>query len=381
MGVGPRGIDWSPRLTGYRLIARSAGARRGLLATAHGEVPTPAFMPVATQGSVKALTPRQVEETGSQIVLSNTYHLMLRPGAEPVARLGGLHRLMSWHGPILTDSGGFQVASLASLREVKEEGVTFRSHIDGSLHELTPERAVAIQDLLGSDIAMVLDECVLFPASRETARAAASRSLRWARRCRDAHRRPDQALYGIVQGGVSTDLRRENARALVELDFDGYWIGGLAVGEPTELTREMTSVCVAELPSDRPRYLMGSGKPVDIIEAVACGVDLFDCVLPTRNARNGTLFTSHGKLAIKNARFAEDPAPVDADCPCYTCRNFSRAYLRHLFLAREMTAATFNTIHNLTFYQGLMTRLRQAIEEDRFASERRALVERLSAST
>jgi queuine tRNA-ribosyltransferase len=368
-------------LTGYRLIARSAGARRGLLATAHGEVPTPAFMPVATQGSVKALTPRQVEETGSQIVLSNAYHLMLRPGAESVARLGGLHRLMSWHGPILTDSGGFQVASLASLREVKEDGVTFRSHIDGSLHELTPERAVTIQELLGSDIAMVLDECVLFPASRETARAAASRSLRWARRCRDAHRRPDQALYGIVQGGVSADLRRENARALVELSFDGYGIGGLAVGEPTELTREMTSVSVAELPPDRPRYLMGSGKPVDIIEAVACGVDLFDCVLPTRNARNGTLFTSHGKLAIKNARFAEDPSPIDADCPCYTCRNFSRAYLRHLFLAREMTAATLNTIHNLTFYQGLMARLRRAIEEDRFPSERRELVDRLSAST
>jgi queuine tRNA-ribosyltransferase len=338
-------------------------------------------MPVATQGSVKALTPRQVEETGSQIVLSNTYHLMLRPGAEQVASLGGLHRLMSWHGPILTDSGGFQVASLASLRQVKEEGVTFRSHIDGSLHELTPVGAVAIQELLGSDIAMVLDECVLFPASQETARAAASRSLRWARRCRDAHRRSDQALYGIVQGGVFPDLRRENARALVELGFDGYGIGGLAVGEPTELTREMTSVCVAELPTDRPRYLMGSGTPVDIIEAVARGVDLFDCVLPTRNARNGTLFTSHGKLAIKNARFAGDPSPVDADCPCYTCRNFSRAYLRHLFLAREMTAATLNTIHNLTFYQGLMATLRRAIEENRFASERRELIDRLSTST
>ena len=338
-------------------------------------------MPVATQASVKSLTPREVEETGSRMVLSNTYHLMLRPGAERVARLGGLHRLMGWDGPILTDSGGFQVASLASLRHVDDESVTFRSHIDGSLHKLTPERAVAIQELLGSDIAMVLDECVLYPSTRETARVAAARSLGWARRCLEAHRSPDQALYGIVQGGVFADLRRENAQALVELGFEGYGIGGLAVGEPTALTGEMTALAVEELPADRPRYLMGSGTPLDIIEAVARGIDLFDCVLPTRNARNGTLFTSVGKLAIKNARYTEDPSPIDPDCSCYTCQRFSRAYVRHLFLAREMTAATLNTIHNLTFYQNLMARLGKAIEEDRFSSERRELINRLSATS
>lgn len=364
---------------GFELKYTSGSARRGLLVTSHGDVETPTFMPVATQASVKSLTTRQVEETGSQIVLSNTYHLMLRPGAEQIAALGGLHQLMAWKHPILTDSGGFQVASLASLRRVQESGVTFRSHIDGSLHELTPERAVAIQELLGSDIAMVLDECVLYPdADRETAAEAAARSLRWARRCRDARQRPDQALYGIVQGGVFPDLRRENTRALVELELDGYGIGGLAVGEPSDLTREMTAVTVAELPPDRVRYLMGSGTPLDIIEAVARGVDLFDCVLPTRNARNGTVFTSRGKLAIKNARFTDDPLPLDPDCSCYTCTNFSRAYLRHLFVAREMTAATLNTIHNLTFYQDLMARLRRAIEEDRFSSERRALSDRLT---
>jgi len=369
-------------LIGFHLISTSSGARRGRLITPHGEVPTPTFMPVATQASVKALTPRQVEETGTLVVLSNTYHLMLRPGAETVARLGGLHRFMGWAHPILTDSGGFQVASLAPLRRVEEDGVTFRSHLDGSLHALTPERAVAIQELLGSDIAMVLDECVLYPASEERARQAAARSLRWARQSLEAHHRLGQALYGIVQGGVFAELRRENARALVELGFAGYGIGGLAVGEPPELTREMTALTVSELPLDRPRYLMGSGTPLDIVEAVAQGIDLFDCVLPTRNARNGTLFTSQGRLTIKNARFSDDPSPIDPECSCYCCQHFSRAYLRHLFLAREMTAATLNTLHNLSFYQGLMARLRRAIEEDRFSSERRQLVDRLrDAST
>jgi queuine tRNA-ribosyltransferase len=338
-------------------------------------------MPVATQGSVKSLTPRQVEDTGSQILLSNTYHRMLRPGAEQVASLGGLHRLMSWNGPILTDSGGFQVASLSSLRRVEEEGVTFRSHLDGSLHVLSPERAVLIQEKLGSDIAMVLDECVLYPASQEKAREAAERSLRWARRSLEAHQRPEQALFGIVQGGVFAPIRRANARALVELGFEGYGIGGLAVGEPKEVTREMTALSIEELPADRPRYLMGAGTPLDIVEAVAQGVDLFDCVLPTRNARNGTLFTSEGKLAIKNARFSDDPSPVDPECSCYTCHHFSRAYLRHLFLAREMTSATLNTIHNLSFYQGLMARLRRSVEEDRFETERAELTEKLSETS
>ena len=362
----------------FELLSKSGDARRGRLTTPHGDSPTPAFMPVATQASVKSLTPRQVEETGSRILLSNTYHLMLRPGAETVASLGGLHRLMNWDGPILTDSGGFQVASLSSLRQVEDKGVTFRSHLDGSLHELTPERAVAIQEKLGSDIAMVLDECVLYPASQEKAREAANRSLGWARRSREAHRLEEQALFGIVQGGVFSEIRRENAQALVELGFPGFGIGGLAVGESKELTYEMTALTVQELPADRPRYLMGAGTPLDIVEAVAKGVDLFDCVLPTRNARNGTLFTSAGKLAIKNARFSDDSSALDPECPCYTCRHFSRAYLRHLFLAREMTSATLNTIHNLTFYQTLMARLRTAIESDRFEVERRELTRKLS---
>jgi queuine tRNA-ribosyltransferase len=350
----------------FERISRSAGARRGRFSTGRGEVPTPAFMPVATAASVKSLTPRQVEELGAEILLSNTYHLMLRPGAERVEALGGLHRFMNWRKPILTDSGGFQVASLSALRRVTDEGVTFRSHLDGSLHALTPEGAVGIQEKLGSDIAMVLDECLLYPAERGDARTAALRSLDWARRSQRARSRPDQALFGIVQGGTFEDLRRENARALVDLDFDGYGVGGLAVGEPKEILRAMTAASTSELPEDRPRYLMGVGTPVDILESVALGIDLFDCVLPTRNARNGTLFTSVGKIAIKNARYASDEAPLDPSCRCYTCSSFSRAYLRYLFVAREMTASSLNTIHNLHFYLDLMRRIRLAIEEDRF---------------
>jgi queuine tRNA-ribosyltransferase len=337
-------------------------------------------MPVATAGAVKALTARQVEELDAQILLSNTYHLMLRPGADRVEALGGLHGMMAWKRPILTDSGGFQVASLAALRRVDDEGVTFRSHIDGSLHALTPERAVEIQEKLGSDVAMVLDECLLYPAERERARAAAARSLDWARRARRAARSERQSLFGIVQGGCFEDLRRDNARALVDLDFPGYGIGGLAVGEPSDITREMTEISTEELPADRPRYLMGAGTPVDILESVARGVDMFDCVLPTRNARNGTLFTSRGRLAIKNARFADDRSPLDPDCRCYTCSTFSRAYLRHLYIAREITAATLHTIHNLHFYLELMRRIRAAIEEDRYPSLVAELRENLSAA-
>ena len=330
-------------------------------------------MPVATQGTVKTLTQQQVEELGASILLANTYHLMLRPGADRVASLGGLHKMMAWDKPILTDSGGFQVASLAALRRIDDEGVTFRSHLDGTLYALTPEKAVAIQEKLGSDIAMVLDECVLYPAERGDVSRAATRTLSWARRCRAAHRRSTQALFGIVQGGVDEALRRDNARALIELDFPGYGIGGLAVGEPKELTRAMTEVSTEELPEERPRYLMGTGTPGDLVASVARGVDMFDCVLPTRNARNGTLFTSRGKLAIKNARYADDPSPLDPDCACYTCTRFSRAYLRHLFLAKEMTARTLNTIHNLHFYQELMRRIREAIEGDRYQAFAREL--------
>jgi queuine tRNA-ribosyltransferase len=350
----------------FSVTARSGGARRGILTTGHGVVDTPAFMPVATQGSVKTLTQRQVEELGATIVLANTYHLMLRPGADRVASLGGLHGMMAWDKPILTDSGGFQVASLAALRRIDDDAVTFRSHLDGSLHVLSPEAAIAIQEKLGSDIAMVLDECVVLPAARSEVARAAARTLAWARRCRAAHRRSDQALFGIVQGGVDEDLRRESARALVDLDFPGYGIGGLAVGEPKQSTRAMTEVATEELPQDRPRYLMGAGTPRDIVESVARGVDMFDCVLPTRNARNGTLFTSRGKLAIKNARYTDDAESLDPGCACYTCSHFSRAYLRHLFVAKEASARTLNTIHNLHFYLELMRRIRKAIEQDRF---------------
>ncbi|HSF18526.1 MAG TPA: tRNA guanosine(34) transglycosylase Tgt [Vicinamibacteria bacterium] len=352
----------------FALTASCGLARRGVLTTTHGSVDTPAFMPVATQGAVKALTQKQLEELDSQIILANTYHLMLRPGAERVATLGGLHNLISWRRPILTDSGGFQIASLATLRRVDDGGVTFRSHLDGSPHVLTPERAVDIQEKLGSDIAMVLDECIVYPADTTSAREACRRTLEWARRSKHAHHRTDQALFGIVQGSVYEDLRREHARALVDLDFPGYGIGGLAVGEPIEITRAMTEAVAEELPRDKPRYLMGAGTPLDILESVARGVDLFDCVLPTRNARNGTLFVSTGKIAIKNARFSDDPAPPDPGCRCYTCRNFSRAYLRHLFLAREMSSATLNSIHNLHFYFELLRRIRSAIEAGTFST-------------
>jgi queuine tRNA-ribosyltransferase len=354
----------------FDLLATSSGARRGRLVTAHGEVETPAFMPVATAGTVKALTPAQVDEVGAEILLCNTYHLMLRPGPERVAAAGGLHPFMHWAKPLLTDSGGYQVASLAGIRRVTEEGVVFRSHLDGSSHLLTPERAVAIQEQLGSDIAMVLDECVLYLASWESAREAAERSRRWAERCLRARASSEQALFGIVQGGSFAELRRDNARAVTELELSGYGIGGLAVGEPKALMLELTALSAELLPADRPRHLMGVGTPADIIEAVARGVDLFDCVLPTRNARNGTLFTHQGRLSIKNSRFADDQRPVDPDCSCYTCRNFSRAYLRHLFVAREMTAATLNTLHNLSFYLQLMAEIRAAIEADRFPAFR-----------
>jgi queuine tRNA-ribosyltransferase len=353
---------------------RADRARRGVVRTAHATFETPAFMPVATAGTVKALTMRHVEELGAEILLSNTYHLMLRPGADRVAALGGLHALMSWKKSILTDSGGFQVASLSELRKVTDDGVTFRSHLDGSSHSLTPERAVAIQEKLGSDIAMVLDECLLFPAERSDARRAAERSLDWAersKRAKEASGRHDQALFGIVQGGAFPDLRRENARALVELDFPGYGIGGLAVGEPKALTREMTALTTEELPPERPRYLMGAGTPLDIVESVALGVDMFDCVMPTRNARNGTFFTSSGKLVIRNARYERDQQPIDLQCGCYTCRNFTRAYVRHLFNANEILALRLGTIHNVFFYLDLMRNVRMNIEKGTFREFKR----------
>ncbi len=342
-----------------------SGARLGRLTTPHGIVETPAFMPVGTAATVKGMTQEMLEQLDVQMLLGNTYHLYLRPGHETVRQLGGLHQFMSWPRAILTDSGGYQVFSLADLRQITDDGVTFRSYLDGSTHFFSPERAIEVQIALGADVLMALDECIEYPASHERARHAAARTLDWARRSRDsfaAQGDPErQALYGIVQGGTFADLRRENADRLVELDFPGYGIGGLAVGEPHALTCEMTARVAERLPADRPRYLMGVGKPEEIPDYVACGVDMMDCVLPTRNARNGCLFTSQGRLLIKNARFAADQRPVDEACACPVCRRYSRAYLRHLFLAGELLAPVLNTLHNLYFYLQWMRRIREAI--------------------
>jgi len=344
--------------------------------TPHGVVQTPAFMPVGTQGVVKGITHRDLEALGTEIILANTYHLYLRPGDALIARAGGLHRFIGWNAPILTDSGGYQIFSLAERRRILEDGAEFRSHLDGSLHLLTPERATEIQAHLGADIAMVLDECIATPAPEDVARAAMERSVRWAARARARWQQirdepgsvaavtptnPGQAQFGIVQGGLHPRLRTESVQATVELGFEAYAIGGLSVGESPHVTYDIVSHTAPGLPDERPRYLMGSGMPNDLVEGVARGIDLFDCVLPTRNARNGQLITRYGPLSIKNARYAEDPEPPDADCRCYTCRHFSRAYLRHLYVAGEMTAATLNTLHNLYFYLDTMTRIREAI--------------------
>jgi queuine tRNA-ribosyltransferase len=348
-------------------------ARRGRLTTPHGEVETPAFMAVGTQGAVKALTTRDLEDAGADIILGNTYHLYLRPGDELIARRGGLHRFIGWPRPILTDSGGYQVFSLADRRHVEEGGVRFRSHLDGSAHLLTPERAVEIQANLGADIAMVLDECPALPSTPEAIERSVALTARWARRCRDRFlqvagdagvaRRPNpgQAQFGIVQGGTFPALRARSVELTLAVGFEGYAIGGLSVGEPSETTYAVAEQTAMLLPVDRPRYLMGVGTPADLVEAVARGIDMFDCVLPTRNARNGQLFTREGTLNIKNAQFAEDDAPADPGCNCYACRHFSRAYLRHLFLSGEITASTLNTLHNLSFYLDTMRRIREAI--------------------
>jgi queuine tRNA-ribosyltransferase len=351
----------------FTIIKRdpTSAARRGRLVTAHGVVETPAFMPVGTQGTVKAISPRDLKEMGCQMVLGNTYHLYLRPGAELIRNLGGLHRFMSWDGPILTDSGGYQVFSLGATRKISEEGVTFQSHLDGSSHLLTPEKVVEIQEALGSDIAMVLDECIPHTATRDYVHASTERTVRWAERCLRARRREEQLMFGIIQGGMFQDLRRECVERMTDLSFDGFATGGLGVGEGEEKLHSLGAFTAGLLPEERPRYLMGVGRPEDILFAVRCGYDLFDCVLPTRNARNGTLFTAHGKLSIKRAEFANDPRPVDESCDCYCCRNFSRAYLRHLYLAGEILAAQLNSWHNLYFYHRLMERCRQAIQDQR----------------
>jgi queuine tRNA-ribosyltransferase len=348
---------------------RDGAARRGTLTTAHGLVETPVFMPVGTQGVVKATTPRDLVDAGARIILGNTYHLHLRPGDELIRRRGGLHRFIGWDRPILTDSGGYQVFSLAHRRNLSEDGVEFQSHLDGSRHLLTPESAADIQLNLGSDIAMVLDECPALPAERPIMERSIALTARWARRAREHFllRRPasehgtGQLQFGIVQGGTDVELREVSAGLTLEVGFDGYAIGGLSVGEPNDVMYKVIARTAPLLPEDRPRYLMGVGTPIDLLEAVSSGVDMFDCVMPTRDARNGRLFTSQGVVNIKNARFAEDDEPLDPSCRCYTCRTFSRAYLRHLFLAREMTAGTLNTLHNLSFYLDTMRRVRDAI--------------------
>jgi queuine tRNA-ribosyltransferase len=349
----------------HRVDARSA-ARCATFTTPHGAVATPAFMPVGTQGAVKGVDVGRLRETGAQMILANTYHLALRPGEQIVAALGGLHQFMGWNGPILTDSGGFQIFSLADCAAVDERGVRFRSHVDGASIELTPERAVAIQEQLGSDVAMVLDHVVALPNERELVADAMHRSVRWAERSRAAARRPDQALFAIVQGGLEEELRLESAEQLVALDFAGYAIGGLSVGEsPREMYRILDLVA-PRLPPDRPRYLMGVGRPEDLLEAVARGVDLFDCVLPTRNGRNALAFTDRGPLRLRNERHAKDRSPIDATCGCLACRH-SRGYLRHLFQTGEMLGPILLSIHNLTYYQRLMADARRAIEGGNFA--------------
>ena len=364
---------------GFELLRTDGAARLGRMHTARGSVDTPAFMAVATQGSVKSLLPADLRAAGAQIVLANTYHLWLRPGAEVIRELGGLHRFMAWDGPILTDSGGFQVWSLAQLRTISEDGVEFRSHVDGSLRMLTPESCVEIQRALGVDIIHPLDECLAQPATEAETERSLALTTKWLIRAREAHRRgegADQALFAIVQGGVSETLRRRAVEEAVALDFPGYSIGGLAVGETRDRMYDVTELVAGLLPADRPHYLMGVGKPPDLIEAVARGVDLFDCVLPTRNARNGQVFTPDGPLTIGNARFARDPAPIDAECPCEACRLFSRAYLRHLFMTRELTAYRLLTLHNVTFYLGLMAAMRQAVSEGRFRAFRARFLDR-----
>ncbi|MCG6926548.1 MAG: tRNA guanosine(34) transglycosylase Tgt [Acidobacteria bacterium] len=364
----------------FSVLARDGRARLGRLVTPHGEVETPVFMPVGTAGAVKAVLHRDLREIGARILLANTYHLMLRPGDELVAALGGLRGFTGWEGPFLTDSGGYQVFSLASLRKLDEDGARFQSHIDGSAHLLSPERSMQIQANLGGDIAMAFDECPPADAPRDVVAEATARTTRWARRCRAAHRGHGQVLFGIVQGGVALDLRERSARELIDLDFPGYAIGGLSVGEPRHERDRVLDHLDPILPGDRPRYLMGVGTPEDLIESVARGVDMFDCVLPTRNARNGQLFTRHGRLSIRNARYRDDPRPPDPDCRCPTCRTASRAYLRHLHRSGEMTAATLMTLHNLFFYLDIMEGLRQSIRLCRFEEYRRSTLRSLAAT-
>lgn len=357
----------------YELIKKSSDchARLGKITTPHGEIETPIFMPVGTRATVKAMTPEEVKDLGAQIILSNTYHLYLKPGHDLVEEAGGLHKFMNWKGPILTDSGGFQVFSLGELRKIKEEGVEFRSHIDGSKHFISPEKAIEIQNSLGSDIMMCFDECVSYPAEYEYTKQSMERTSRWAKRCKDFHKDWDrQGMFGIVQGGMYRDLREQSARDLIEMDFSGYAVGGLSVGEPMELMNEVLDYTVPLLPEDKPRYLMGVGSPDYLFEAVIRGIDMADCVLPTRIARNGTAMTSQGKVVIRNAKYSRDFSPLDPECDCYACKNYTKAYIRHLFNVDEILALRLTTIHNLRFLIKLMENIRSAIKEDRLMEYR-----------
>jgi queuine tRNA-ribosyltransferase len=362
-----------PTQFGFEILHKDSrtNARQGVLHTLHGDVPTPVFMPVGTAGAVKAMSAESLEALDARIILANTYHLYLRPGRQRIEKLGGLHKFTSWNGAILTDSGGYQVFSHRELRDITEEGVQFRSHIDGSKSFFTPEKVIAIQRALGSDIAMIFDDCTPYPAGHVDAEASMELSLRWAKRCRqewNKHNNGAQALFGIIQGSIYPDLRKRSAESLMELDFSGMAIGGLSVGEPKELMYEVVESTASLMPWDGPRYLMGVGTPEDLVRAIALGIDMFDCVLPTRNARNGYLFTSAGRVLIKNAMYAEDPEPLDRNCSCQTCRRYSRAYLRHLFLSGEHLYAVHSTVHNLTFYLDMMRKIRQAIELDNFGN-------------
>lgn len=353
----------------YELQHKNGKARAGKVMTPHGEVETPVFMPVGTQATVKTMNPEEVAELGAQIILGNTYHLFLRPGDEIIGKFGGLHNFMNWNKPILTDSGGFQVFSLGEIRKIKEEGVEFRSHIDGSKQFISPEKSIHIQNNLGSDIVMLFDECPPGMSTREYLIPSIERTTRWAKRCIDAHKRPeDQGLFAIVQGGIYEDLREKSMNELMEMDdhFSGYAVGGLAVGEPREDMYRILDYIVEKLPEDKPRYLMGVGEPIDMLEAVESGIDMMDCVQPSRIGRHGTVFTKYGRLVIKNAAYAEDPRPLDEDCDCYVCKNYTRAYIRHLFKAGEMLGLKLATYHNLHFLIRMMNGAREAIKEERF---------------
>lgn len=363
----------SSRALRFELLARSGHARRGRIHTPHGVIDTPAFMPVGTAGAVKSLTPAQIESTGTQVILANTYHLLIRPGPETVAALGGLHRFMGWSHPILTDSGGFQVFSLADLRRISDDGVSFRSHVDGAALTLTPEASIAAQNQLGADIIMAFDECPPLPAEDAVVQSAVRRTIEWARRSKAAHTRPDQALYGIVQGGLDLALRRACLEQLLAIGFDGYALGGLSVGEPPPAMWALMNDLATQLPADSPRYVMGIGTPLDLANAVSAGVDQFDCVLPTRNGRKGYAFTSGGVVRLRNAGHRLSDQPLDGECDCYTCGRFSRGYLRHLIQVGEVLGGSLVSLHNVAFYQRLARHMRAAIEADRFAAWRREL--------